>query len=68
MLAVVQSQLKKKNLHTLDTPSEGSSLTDDNIENVQRDQIDKEIRKLHEEMQATSTGSPGSDTLVRSVL
>ena len=49
----------------MEAPSEGSSLTDEDNDSVQRDQIDKEIRKLRAKMLAASTDAPGASTHVK---
>ena len=49
----------------MEAPSEGSSLTDEDNDSVQRDQIDKEIRKLRAEMLSASTDAPGASTHVK---
>ena len=49
----------------MEAPSEGSSLTDEDNDSVQRDQTDKEIRTLCAQMLAASTATPGSSTHVK---
>ena len=58
--AFLQSQLKIKDLHTVEAPREGSSLTVEDNDSDQRDQIDKDAKML-----AASTDTPGSSTHVK---
>ena len=68
LLLVLQDARKRARFSTdpaMEAPSEGSSLTDEDNDSVQRDQIDKEIRKLRAEMLAASTDAPGASTHVK---